>query len=80
MSKTYIAIYTTKKGGYYNHMTDGDYTSKEKFADDIKANGWHVVAIVTPEKIEEIKKDQNALTNNLNMSERLINYIQECIA
>lgn len=73
---TLTAIYTEQKGGIYNTLVN-DYNTKENFRKDIIANGMHCVAIFTPEQLQNIKNDEHALTNYLNLSERLISYIKE---
>lgn len=74
----YIAIYTEVKGGRYKKMKDY-YGTKKTFAEDLRRNGYHVVAVLAPEEIKKIQEDENALANNPRMGERLISYIKECM-
>lgn len=76
--KKYVAIYTEKKGGLLNNMVD-TYKSKEKFREDIIANGLHCVAILTQEQLEEIKNNRFGLTGYVGLSLRTIEYIQQCM-
>lgn len=76
---TYIGFYKCDDIDLIRNMIDSSYTSKNKFASEMRANGCKVVAILTPDKVAEIQKDDEALSNNLNLSERLISYIKECM-
>jgi hypothetical protein len=73
----YTAIYREKGNVYYEDMTRNDYNSKEAFKADLRNNGYMVAAIFTDEQIEKIKdRDPDII---FKYSERIVEYVRECI-
>lgn len=76
---TYTAIYTKEKDGTYKSMTDSSYNSKKAFVEDLRRNGYHVTAVLTPEQITDIQTDDTPFLNGCKLSERLAAYIKQCM-
>jgi len=60
-------------------MADNSYNSKKAFAEELRRNGYHVVAVFTPEQITKIQADETPYLNGCKLSERLVAYIKQCM-
>ena len=76
--KTYVALVKDKSTGKFEILTY-DYHSKKDFAIDIRANGYAVRFISTPEKFDEDCEKWNRNNEAVKRRKRIIiRSIREC--
>ena len=51
--KKYTGIVREKRNGYLKHI-NSDYTSKKKFAKDLRNNGYRVVKVYSKKNIKDV--------------------------
>lgn len=76
--KRFTALIKTERNGVITHMVHEGYTRKKKFKEDLRANGYRVLMILTDEEIREIQ--ENPLTDLLKgVSVRVWEYIKQVL-
>lgn len=73
----YTAIMTNQERNAHWHKADEDYRTKKNFAQDIRANGYRVTAILTDAEIEHIKATRWAAGSKY--SNITIDYVLQCL-
>lgn len=73
----YTAIMTNQERNAHWHKVDEDYRTKKNFAQDIRANGYKVTAILTDAEIEHIKATRWGA--GIKYSDITIDYVLQCL-
>lgn len=76
--KTLTAIYKEERNGSMKDMVR-EYKTKAQFTEDLRGNGFRVLAVLTESDINEIKKMDFAEMVNSNITENVYEYCQQVL-